>query len=600
MDIPSWSTAPYGRACASCAQAKCKCMVSEAGGSCARCRRLNRDCYPARRTRKMNPMRRSVAAKTAQLERRLDELTSLVQAAQGDGRSNLTATSANTASSDSGFSSSSHPGLSQASPQHLVYSPQDPSTATDASDEEILDDFRSNRLPYLPFMYIPHACPAAEIKAEYPFLWRALVTLHCKDMVRRAALREELKATAARALMVDCQRSMDLLFGIIVYLAWMGFERQPRRMSLGPYVQMLIGLVLDMGLNRPPPQSLDLPCGQLAKPSAGAGSCKPPVSLVRTAEERRAVLGSFIVCSAVSHSLGRTESLRWTGHMKECMDMLAAAKETPSDAVLVQMACAQIVVDKATRDLGGNEGAGDYHSAPAALYLKGLESQLDGIREQMPSDAFQKNILLLYLHHAETTVYETALKSAPANTNDMDLTRLGHLYACLSAVQNRFAVLLSLPAADFALHPSTVIFPTSHSLLTLLRLSTFEYPGWDLLTVRQTADLLSITEQVADKLAHAADAVGFRNPTAGSDELDCFTMTSRVLLGLRAGWAARLPDVPTGVGVQGRRESLSSRTPPVAAPPLTLPEIDHELIDTWFPTHDLAWMADFPPFGGFP
>ncbi|KAL5000007.1 hypothetical protein BDV10DRAFT_163766 [Aspergillus recurvatus] len=598
MDTPSWSTAPYGRACASCAQAKCKCMVSEAGGSCARCRRLNRECYPARRTRKVNPMRRSVAAKTAQLERRLDELTSLVQAGQGNGLPGLTGASTNTASSDSGFSSSSYPGLSQASPQRLVYSPQDPSTATDAADEEILDDFRSNRLPYLPFMHIPRACPAAEIKVEYPFFWRCLVTLHCKDMVRRAALREELKATAARALMVDCQRSMDLLFGITVYLAWMGFERQPRRMSLGPYLQMLIGLVLDMGLNRPPPQSLDLPCGQLVKPSAGAGSCKPPVSLVRTTEERRAVLGAFIVCSAVSHTLGRTESLRWTGHMKECMDILAEAKETPSDAVLVQMVRAQIVVDKVAKDLGGNEGAVDHRSAPVSLYLKGLQSQLDDIREQMPSDAFQKNTLLLYLHHAETTVYETALKSAPTNTNEMDLTRLSHVYACLSAVQNRFAVLLSLPAADFALHPSTIIFPTSHSLLTLLRLSTFEYAGWDLLAVRQTADLLSITEQVADKLAHAADAVGFRNPTGGGDEIDCFTMTSRVLLGLRAGWAARLPDVQTEVGVEGRRESLSPRTS-VAVPPLPLPEIDPELIDTWFPTHDLTWMADFPSLSGF-
>ncbi|KAL6238393.1 hypothetical protein BDW75DRAFT_201681 [Aspergillus navahoensis] len=599
MDTPSWSTAPYGRACASCAQAKCKCMVSEAGGSCARCRRLNRDCYPARRTRKVNTIRRSVAAKTAQLERRLDELTSLVQAGRSHGRLGQTATSANTASSDSGFSSSSHPGLPHESPQHLAYSPQKPLTATDAEDEEVLDDFRSNRLPYLPFMYIPSARPAAEIKMEYPFFWRCLVTLHCKDMVRRAALREELKATAARALMVDCQRSMDLLLGIIAYLAWIGFERQPRRMSLGPYVQMLIGLVLDMGLHRPPPQSLDLACGQLVKPSAGAGSCKPPVSLVRTTEERRAVLGCFILCSAVSHTLGRTDSLRWTGHMKECMDMLAEAKETPSDAVLVQMVRAQIIVDNVTKDVGGSEGPGDYRSAPVSLYLKGLQSQLDDLREQMPADPFQKNIFLLYLHHAETTVYETALKSAPTNTNDMDLTRLSHLYACLSAVQNRFSVLLSLPAADFARHPSTIIFPTSHSLLTLLRLSTFECAGWDLMAVRQTADLLSITEQVADKLAHAADAVGFRNPTAGSDDIDCFTMTSRVLLGLRAGWAARLPDIQTGVGAEGRRESLSPSAS-VAVPSLPLPEIDQGLIDTWFPTHDLAWLADIPPLGAFP
>ncbi|KAL4735677.1 hypothetical protein BDV11DRAFT_173615 [Aspergillus similis] len=83
------------RACASYAPAKCNCMVTDAGGSCARwanpltlqetntgnknrCRRLKQESHSMRRTQR-NHMLRSVAAKTAQ-KRLLDELNSLVQA----------------------------------------------------------------------------------------------------------------------------------------------------------------------------------------------------------------------------------------------------------------------------------------------------------------------------------------------------------------------------------------------------------------------------------------------------------------------------------------------------------------------------------------
>lgn len=179
----------------------------------------------------MNPMRRSVAAKTAQLERRLDELTTLLssQAAQPNTAINPTAAGPDPPLSDSGFSSASQPpgcsppgvqgnagDVSQLAAAHPV--PGD--NYYEADDQQILDEFCANRLPYLPFIYIPPLTPVDKIKRESPFLWRSMVTLHCKDTVRRIALHTELKAAAANALLVECHRSFDLLQCLIVYLAW--------------------------------------------------------------------------------------------------------------------------------------------------------------------------------------------------------------------------------------------------------------------------------------------------------------------------------------------------------------------------------------------
>ncbi|KAL4808101.1 hypothetical protein BDV18DRAFT_134262 [Aspergillus unguis] len=578
MNTSDWAAAAYGRACASCVQAKCKCVVAESGAGCARCRRLNRECVPAKRVRKMNPARKSAAAKTAQLEKRLDELTSLITSQAGQMATSATGTSP----SDSGLGGSSQTTSQLGSTHTPLSTSRQISNDSGAPDQEVLDEFRTKRLPYLPFTFIPAGTSAAQMKVEYPFLWRAMVTLHCKDTVRRAALHEELKATAAKALMVDCQRSLDLLLGLITYLAWIGFECQPRKVSLGPYMQMATGLVIDLALNRPPPKAPDIPGAQFIK--TGSSWCRPWISLVRTNEERRAVLGCFLVCSAVSHTLGRTDSMGFTPHMQECLEILAESHEAPTDSLLVQLVRSQLVVDKVTKDLGygmDEASSSDYRQAPVAFYLKGLQSEIKDIRNHIPSDCFQKDVILLHLYHSETTIYESALsKPTP---DHVDLTRLEQLYACLTAVRNRFDVLLRLPPVAFALQPSTILFPTAHSIITLLRLSTIECPGWDVVAVRQTADLISITQSVIDKFASAADAIGIINPP-DSELADAFTLASRIMIGLRAGWMVRLPDL----NVPPANEELP------ADPVPALQEIDQQLVDDWLSSQNLAWLAEYP------
>ncbi|KAL2816419.1 hypothetical protein BDW59DRAFT_10034 [Aspergillus cavernicola] len=565
MDNPGWATAPYGRACAACAQAKCKCLVTEAGGSCARCRRLNRECHPARRTRKMNPLRKSVTAKTAQLEQRLDELTSLLHAT-GQSRP---------AVSDSRFSS--------ASPVSSTLSSSVDTPPTEATpDDDILDSFRTNRLPFLPYIHIPPHVAAAEVKAGSPFLWRCLVTLHCNDTARRQKLHIEVKEVAAKALLVEGQRSLDLLQGILAYIGWIGSESQPRKVSLGPSMQMAVSLVLDIGLNRPPPQNPEILNSLVLK--TGPGYCRPWISLVRTMNERRAVLGCFLLCSTVSHTLNRPDPLRWTPHMKECLDILAEAKQTPNDAVLVQLVRAQLVVHRLIKELELEYDAVDdreHAKAPFYSYIKALRSQIDNVRNLTPPELHQNKPLLLHLYHAETTIYETAMAKSASTTGEIDFARLNNLHACLNAITERFNVLFSLPVSAFAYMSSNVLFPSAHSLTTLLRLTTFEYPGWDLAVVRQTSELLSLTQQLSDRFSQAAEVMGFQN-TPGVDP-DCFTATAKILSGLRAGWASRLPDLQ------------STALQPVEVAPL--PDIDLELVESWFSMQDFAWLPEYPMYG---
>lgn len=70
-------SAPYGRACAGCSKAKCRCIMRGEGLSCKRCHRLQRECHPSMVVRKRSAKR--PAHRTAELEKKLDSLVTLLR-----------------------------------------------------------------------------------------------------------------------------------------------------------------------------------------------------------------------------------------------------------------------------------------------------------------------------------------------------------------------------------------------------------------------------------------------------------------------------------------------------------------------------------------
>ncbi|RAL64225.1 hypothetical protein DID88_002117 [Monilinia fructigena] len=71
----------HGKACVNCARAKVKCVENNGVGACERCHRLAKDCQSITRTKRRKPVKKTTAAKTAELEQKLDGLVSLLNAA---------------------------------------------------------------------------------------------------------------------------------------------------------------------------------------------------------------------------------------------------------------------------------------------------------------------------------------------------------------------------------------------------------------------------------------------------------------------------------------------------------------------------------------
>ncbi len=172
--------------------------------------------------------------------------------------------------------------------------------------------------------------------------------------------------------------------------------------SLSVFTQLATSLVFDLGLNKPLSKDPQL--------SLCISSYKYPKSpTVRTMEERRAVLGCFLITSmqvyfsiiflykglidlSISSFLQKIDALRWTPHMGECLQVLDERQECLNDEILVQQIRLQLIVEKANQGTW-NDGAtetSEHIKAPLSFYSQALHSQLQEIKNKL-SPRLQRN-----------------------------------------------------------------------------------------------------------------------------------------------------------------------------------------------------------------
>ena len=119
----------------------------------------------------------------------------------------------------------------------------------------------------------------------------------------------------------------------------------------------------------------------------------------RTTEERRAVLGCFLMSSTyvqassgvrlyayicrISSFLQKIDALRWTTHMDECLQVLDEGKECLNDEMLVQQVRLRLVAER--RNLSGSsDGAAEFidHKEATSSHSEAL-SEMEDLRTKI-------------------------------------------------------------------------------------------------------------------------------------------------------------------------------------------------------------------------
>ncbi|KAM0583401.1 hypothetical protein ACHAP6_008408 [Verticillium nonalfalfae] len=271
-DVEPGHTANKGpKACTTCAKAKSRCIPGPPDSDkCERCHRLQKPCAsqtpaPPRAKKEPRPTR------VAELEKRLNELTSQLHAAKTSPAAATTTTTATTTSTVVP-SSSSHPSPSVARPAakpvgvpfgHLfpgagaaldpppvaaaatVASPTSPESLpstqatpmpsdasssarareitwpTGAQADADLRLYRGVMQDLFPFVLPPPDMDAETLASARPFLFKGVVVVASHyDAYRQLVLGDRMLAEVAQAALTKPHKSLDLLQGLQLLVAW--------------------------------------------------------------------------------------------------------------------------------------------------------------------------------------------------------------------------------------------------------------------------------------------------------------------------------------------------------------------------------------------
>lgn len=156
--------------------------------------------------------------------------------------------------------------------------------------EEYLETYRSKMVPFFPIVVIPPEMTLYHFREQRPFLWLIIRAICSKSSARQRALWQEIRKELARLVIVEGMRNLDLLLGTLVFAAW-GHYCVYKKNIITADIQLALSIAYDLGLTKPA-QAEPVMLNYNAQ-----GCPKAPSSTTRTLEERRAMVGLFLISS---------------------------------------------------------------------------------------------------------------------------------------------------------------------------------------------------------------------------------------------------------------------------------------------------------------
>ncbi|KAG2419608.1 hypothetical protein HFD88_004404 [Aspergillus terreus] len=188
--------------------------------------------------------------------------------------------------------------------------------------EELLLKFRTDLMPLFPFVIIPEV-NFAELRQQSPFLLLCIMTA-CLE--HRPALQQKLEFEARTVLstrvVMDMERDMDLLRGLLVHIAWYHYHWRIYHTQVYMLLQMAMAMVVDLGLDKYDNFRMQ------RSPHDGKGTDESHKgqALYLTPDGQRAFLGASI--------FRRQLTMEHTDWVEHCAASLEQRAEYPTDRSL--------------------------------------------------------------------------------------------------------------------------------------------------------------------------------------------------------------------------------------------------------------------------
>lgn len=359
-------------------------------------------------------------------------------------------------------------------------------------------------------------------------------------------------------IFIESNRSMDILQGILVILAWYQNHCMVHT-QLNNLLHLAQALLADLGLNKSPE----------IQERSSVMLLNPPQPHQRTNEEKRAILGVWFLSSSVMIGLQKAFPMRFSKYFKQCLQDLESNPDSELDALLVHLVKIQQLTEQiynwASKEDEDEDIAG-FPRAPASAYQAAFYSDIIRMQGSLPHNLRDNELLRAYfaftmLHLNEPPPIDAALLEKLADSltdvNSSKRSALDVFYRAHSALQGFFESWFDIPTHIYPAMPIFVLMQVVYSITMLARWAKILGPGRSSRRWNTPADILTSQKVVWDPSATRPAAP---TPIFGADN----SSTSTSKRGTVETWTTARPSTATGLSQAAIR--LAKLPPPITHP----------------------------------
>ena len=367
---------------------------------------------------------------------------------------------------------------------------EDTPTGVTADESEVLLD-RYQRLMAAgnPFVVVSDSTSAESMLERRPVLLRAICTVAMAPNLKRqqALVKELLRDIGARTL-VNNEKSIDILQGIIVFVLWF-YPHIFWTQQTTNLLHLAMAMANDLAIDR---LTINTNFGQqTVKVLHGKAAATAAPSM----EERRVLLGLFYVTSMLSASFRKMTAMSFTPYMDDCLEALETAREYDSDLFLVQM----VRIQRTIESIHTTEPS----SAPAKAHIKAFQHDIERLRTTDPCRDDNVFLCMEYLT-AEILMWEISLNALLDDRKRPITNHIEDLYRLVAALKSFFDVYFTIPPAAYLLLPFSVFGQFAHAFICLTKLASLDVEGWDLRAFNEVCNFSNFIDESAVRYEETA------------------------------------------------------------------------------------------------
>ncbi|KAH8729062.1 hypothetical protein GQ44DRAFT_701503 [Phaeosphaeriaceae sp. PMI808] len=330
---------------------------------------------------------------------------------------------------------------------------------------QMLLDTYQHMVDFFPFVTLPKDCSCRELVQHRPVLMFAVLTVASYDSVllQQTLSREFRKVAMVKIL--NGEKSLDLLQGLLVFIAWHHHYMDAQAVSVPMLLQLCLGIASDLCLDRIPT------------------NIRSPMQRhdAKERESKRAYLGCYYLASNIGLvEPGRIRSISYSSTFRNYASDLAAAWEHKTDQVLpILIDVCQFMEDVEETFNGRSEQA-----LVARSQVKRLSDKWDHIRSASKLQANDYKTLQWVQLAARIHLYKTA---AAVDVTDREATpwasgfQLSLRVTCLRSIEQFLDNSLKLSTAQYEFISLVDWLNLVSGVISLSKLGLHSTPmsGWD-------------------------------------------------------------------------------------------------------------------------